>query len=316
LRRVAHDAADAGRFTNSSECSTLQTLILFLGTVIIWGSTWIAIAMQVGPVPVLVSVFYRFASAALVLIIALVVTRRLETPALRHQPFLIAQAFCLFSFNFICFYTAAAYVTSGLISVIFSLATIYNAVNARLFFGDRVTGRVVVAGLMGVAGLVLLFGRDVWVDLDPKALKGIGLAALGTMFFSLGNMISRRNSTAGVSPVTTNAWGMTYGAVILIALIAATRTPVVAPPDGRYLAALFYLAVFGSVIAFTTYLELVARIGSSRAAYATVLFPMVALVLSTVFEGYRWSALGILGLALCVTGNVVIFSPPLKPRID
>jgi drug/metabolite transporter (DMT)-like permease len=272
--------------------------------------------MQVGPVPVLVSVFYRFAVAALVLIILLVVARRLKTPALRHQPFLIAQALCLFSFNFICFYTAATYVTSGLLSVIFSLATIYNAVNARLFFGDRVTGRVVVAALMGAGGLVLLFGRDVWVDLDSKALKGIGFAALGTLFFSLGNMISRRNSAAGVSPVTANAWGMTYGAVILIALIAATRTPVVAPPDGKYLAALLYLAVFGSVIAFTTYLELVARIGSSRAAYATVLFPIVALVLSTVFEGYRWSALGILGLALCLTGNVVVFSPPLKPWID
>jgi drug/metabolite transporter (DMT)-like permease len=145
---------DAGGFTNSSECRTLHTLILFLGTVVIWGSTWIAIAMQVGPVPVLVSVFYRFAVAALVLIIALVVTRRLERPALHHQPFLIAQAFCLFSFNFICFYTAAAYVTSGLISVIFSLATICNAVNARLFFGDRVTGRVVVAALMGAGGVV------------------------------------------------------------------------------------------------------------------------------------------------------------------
>jgi drug/metabolite transporter (DMT)-like permease len=109
---------------------------------------------------------------------------------------------------------------------------------------------------------------------------------------------------------------MTYGAVILIALVAATRTPVVAPPDGRYVAALLYLAVFGSVIAFTIYLELVARIGSSRAAYTTVLFPIVALALSTVFEGYRWSVLGVLGLALCLTGNVVIFSPPLKPRIE
>jgi drug/metabolite transporter (DMT)-like permease len=105
---------------------------------------------------------------------------------------------------------------------------------------------------------------------------------------------------------------MTYGAFILIALIAATRTPVVAPPEGKYLAALLYLAVFGSVIAFTAYLELVARIGPSQAAYATVLFPIVALVLSTVFEGYRWSALGVLGLALCLMGNVVIFSPPLK----
>jgi drug/metabolite transporter (DMT)-like permease len=298
------------------ERPTLQTLILFIATVLIWGSTWIAIAVQVGPVPVLVSVFYRFAVAALSLVAALVVTRRFETPALRHQPFLLAQALCLFSFNFICFYTAAAYVTSGLISVIFSLATIYNALNARLFFGDRITGRTIVAAVMGAGGLVLLFGRDVWVNLDPKALKGIVFAALGTLFFSLGNMVSRRNSAAGVSPVTTNAWGMAYGAVILIALIAITGTPIVAPPDGKYLAALLYLALFGSVIAFTTYLELVARIGSSRAAYATVLFPIVAQVLSTLFEGYRWSALSILGVALCLTGNVVIFSPPLRPRSD
>ena len=209
--------------------------------------------MQVGPVPVLVSVFYRFALASVVLVAALVATRRLEAPALRHQPWLIAQALCLFSFNFICFYTAEATVTSGLVSVIFSLATIYNAVNARLFFGDRITVRTVVAALMGAGGLVLLFGRDVWIDLDPRALKGIGLAALGTLFFSLGNMVSRRNSAAGLSPVTTNAWGMAYGAVILLALIAATGTPIVAPPGGKYLVALVYLAVFGSVIAFTTY---------------------------------------------------------------
>jgi drug/metabolite transporter (DMT)-like permease len=108
---------------------------------------------------------------------------------------------------------------------------------------------------------------------------------------------------------------MTYGAVILVALIAATRTAIVAPPDGKYFAALLYLAVFGSVIAFTIYLELVARIGPSRAAYATVVFPIVALVLSTVFEGYRWSVLGILGLSLCLTANVVIFSPTLRPWI-
>jgi drug/metabolite transporter (DMT)-like permease len=293
----------------------LHTLALFGATVLIWGSTWIAIAMQVGPVPVLISVFYRFAVAGLVLIVALVATRRFQIPALRHQPFLVAQSFCLFSLNFICFYAAETYVASGLVSVIFSLATIYNAINARLFFGDRITGRTVLAALMGVAGLVLLFGRDTLVGLDSKALQGIGFAALGTLFFSLGNMISRRNSAAGLSPVTANAWGMGYGAVILTGLIAITRTPIVAPPDGKYLVALLYLAVFGSVVAFTTYLELVARIGSSRAAYATVLFPIVALVLSTMFEGYRWSAFGIVGLALCLTGNVVMFSPPLKPRV-
>ena len=270
--------------------------------------------MQVGPVPVLVSVFYRFAVAAVVLVAALAATGRLERPALRHQPFLAAQALCLFSCNFLCFYNAEAYVTSGLVSVIFSLATIYNAVNARLFFGDRITGRTILAALLGAGGLVLLFGRSLWIDLDPGTLKGIGLAALGTLFFSLGNMVSRRNSAAGLSPVTSNAWGMTYGAIFLVVLIAVTGTPVVAPPDGRYLAALLYLAVFGSVIAFTTYLELVARIGSSRAAYATVLFPIVALAISTVFEGYRWTTLGILGVTMCLAGNVVIFSSPAKAK--
>ena len=268
--------------------------------------------MQVGPAPVLDSVFYRFALAAAVLVAALLVSGRLTAPSLRHHPFLLAQALCLFSLNLVCFYIAERYVTSGLVSVIFSLASIYNAANARIFFGDRITMRTVVAALMGVGGLLLLFGRAVWVDLDPKTLTGIGYAALGTLLFSLGNMVSRRNSAVGVSLLTANAWGMSYGAIILFALIVVTKTPIVLPSGGAYLGALVYLSVVGSVIAFTTYLELVARVGPSRAAYATVLFPIVALALSTVFEGYRWNALGGLGLAFCLMGNFVIFAPSLK----
>jgi drug/metabolite transporter (DMT)-like permease len=288
---------------------------LFIATVLIWGTTWIAIAMQVGPVPVLVSVFYRFAVAVVILVAILAVMRRLKLPALRDQPFILAQAFCLFSLNFICFYNAAASIPSGLISVIFSLATIYNAVNARLFFGDRITGRTLLAAALGATGLLLLFGQDVVVDFDMGTLKGIGLAALGTLFFSLGNMASRRNSAAGISPLTANAWGMTYGAIVLLLLIAVTQTPILAPPDITYLAALFYLAAIGSVIGFTTYLMLVSRIGSSRAAYATVLFPIVALSLSTIFEGYHWTGTGLIGLALTLVGNLVIFARPLARRL-
>ncbi|ONG56066.1 hypothetical protein BKE38_06975 [Pseudoroseomonas deserti] len=285
----------------------MQNLLLFLATVLIWGSTWIAIAWQVGPVPVLVSVFYRFGAAALILLLALAALRRLPVPGWRDQPFILAQALCLFSLNFLCFYSAAGHLPSGLLSVIFSLATLYNAVNARIFFGDRVTARTLLAALLGVAGLLLLFGQEIFVHLDGATLKGVGLAALGTLFFSLGNMASRRNSAAGIAPLTANAWGMAYGAAVLLGLIAVTATPVVAPPDGRYLAALLYLAVIGSVVGFTTYLMLVARIGSSRAAYTTVLFPVVALSLSTLFEGYRWDAAGLAGLALTLLGNLVIF---------
>ena len=281
---------------------------------LIWGSTWYAVALQIGPVPPLVSIFYRFALAALTLIAALAVLGRLKAPTWRQQPFIVAQALCLFSCNFICFYNAARFIPSGLVAVIFSLASIYNAVNARLFFGDPIRPRTLLAAAMGVAGLLLLFGRAVTVDLDPRALTGMGLAALGTLFFSLGNMASRRNSAAGVSPATANAWGMSYGAALLLALIWLTRTPLVAPERGAYLGALIYLAVIGSVIGFTTYLELVRRLGSSRAAYATVLFPVVALALSTAYEGYVWTLGGALGLALCLLGNAVVFAPGFPRR--
>ncbi|TCM52650.1 drug/metabolite transporter (DMT)-like permease [Rhizobium sp. PP-F2F-G48] len=294
----------------------MANILLFVSTVIIWGTTWIAIAMQVGSVPVLVSVFYRFAAAALIFLVVLGAMGKLKVPAARHQPFILAQALCLFSCNFICFYNAASYVPSGLISVIFSLATIYNAINARLFFGDRITGRTVVAAALGASGLLLLFGPDILVHFDADTWKGVGLSALGTLFFSLGNMVSRRNSAGGIAPVIANAWGMTYGAIVLLLLIALTGTPVVAPPDTRYLIALLYLAAFGSVIGFTTYLMLVSRVGSSRAAYTTVLFPVVALSLSTVYEGYHWTPLAILGLVLTLAGNVVIFARPRSRSTD
>ncbi|KRE04945.1 hypothetical protein ASE63_25395 [Bosea sp. Root381] len=281
--------------------------ILFIATVLIWGSTWIAITWQIGPVPVLVSVFYRFASAAVVLLLALAVLRRLSVPQWRDQPYIVAQALCLFSLNFVCFYNAAAYLPSGLVSIIFSLATVYNAVNARIFFGDRITSRTLLAAALGVTGLALMLGRDLLISFDRGTLIGVALAALGTLFFSLGNMVSRRNSAAGLSPVTSNAWGMTYGAILLALLIAATGVPLVAPPDNRYLAALLYLSIVGSVIGFTTYLLLIARVGSAKAAYTTVLFPVVALSLSTIFEGYRWDALSVIGLFLTLLGNVVIF---------
>ncbi len=284
-----------------------MTAFLFVSTVLIWGTTWIAIAIEVGPVPVLVSVFYRFAVAALILLVALVMTRRLKLPPLRDQPFVLAQALCLFCCNFICFYEAESLIPSGLVSVIFSLSTIFNAIGARVFFGTPITGRMTSAAALGVAGLAILFGRDIAVGLGRDTLAGLALAVAGTVFFSLGNMASRRNSAAGISPVTANAWGMAYGSAVLLALIGLTGTPMLVPHDSRYIVALLYLAAIGSVVGFTAYLSLVARIGSSKAAYATVLFPIVALALSTMFEGYRWHWTGFVGLAVTLAANLVIF---------
>ncbi|MDD7910965.1 EamA family transporter [Pseudovibrio exalbescens] len=283
--------------------------LLFAVTVLIWGSTWIAISLQVGPVPVLVSVFYRFALAGLVFLIGLVLMGRLKLPQRSEQPWILMQALCLFSFNFIMFYMAAEHVPSGVISVVFSFATVFNALNARLFFGDRITGKTVFAGSLGVLGLTLLFAQELTISASTDTLIGIACALAGTLLFSLGNMVSRRNSSTGLTPVQANAWGMPYGAAVLLALIWISGTEIVTPPTITYLGALIYLAVFGSVVGFTTYLMMVARLGSAKAAYATVLFPIIALALSTVFEGYTWSWINGLGLCLALLGNVVMFSP-------
>lgn len=292
-----------------------MNLALFAATVLIWGSTWIAIAVELGPVPVLVSVFYRFALAALILWAVMALSGKLSRTRPRDHLFMGLQGLFLFSLNFLCFYTATGLIPSGLVSVIFSLATIFNAANARIFFGERISARAVLATAVGVAGLVLVFWNDLFLGaLNLAALQGIGLAALGTLFFSLGNMVSRRNSAAGVPPATANAWGMAYGALFLAALIGVSGTAMTPPPDLRYLGALAYLAVFGSVIGFTTYLMLVARIGSGRAAYATVMFPVIALMLSWAFEGYEWHPSAIAGVALTLLGNVILFARrPLSP---
>lgn len=283
----------------------MNSAVLFIVTVLVWGTSWIAIALQIGPVPVAVSVFYRIALAAILLLMALAMTRRLKFPA--QWRFVVLQALCLFSLNFVALYYAAALIPSGLLSVVFSLASIFNALNARVFFGEKITPRVLLAGLLGVSGLILLFWDSLAVSFDPDTLRGVAWALLGTLIFSWGNMASRRNSASGTTPIIANAWGMGIGASVLLALALTTGQHLVVPTDPTYLGALLYLAVFASVVGFTTYLMLVSQIGSARAGYATVIFPVVALVISTYFEGYEWTGTAFLGVALALLGNAVMF---------
>ncbi len=296
----------------------MNNAALFIVTVLIWGTSWIAIAWQIGPVPVTVSVFYRIVLAAILLLSGLAVMGRLTVP--NRWRFVILQSLCLFSLNFVALYNAAALIPSGLVSVIFSLASIFNAVNARLFYGDRITWRVLLAATIGVAGLLLLFWQSLAVSLNFETLRGVGWAALGTLIFSWGNMASRRNSTLGIPPIQANAWGMGIGAAVLLAIIAATGQPFVFTVNTTYLLALLYLAVFASIVGFTTYLLLVARMGSAQAGYATVVFPVVALVVSTFFEGYQWTPTAIAGVMLTLFGNLVMFArrnyakPPPQPE--
>lgn len=281
---------------------------LYITTVLIWGTTWIAIAFQLGEVAVTVSVFYRFALAALFLLTCLAVLGKLRRINPRDHLFCLMQGMCVFCFNFLLFYTATQYITSGLNSVVFSMAVMFNAINGVIFFRLPITSRIYLANGLGLIGMLLLF----WPDLTGESfnldvLFGLGCALLGTYGFSLGNMISLRHQRKGLDLLSTNAYAMSYGALTLLAIVLLTGTPFTLDTSFSYLSALFYLAIFGSVIGFGAYFALIGRIGAGQAAYATLLFPLVALGISTLYEGYVWTLPAVLGLVMILVGNGVMF---------
>ena len=285
--------------------------LLYCLVVVIWGTTWIAIYLQQGPVAAPVSIFWRFAVAMALMMLIMQIRGKLRTLSLRDHLFCLLQGSCVFCFNFWCFYTAAAWINTGLESVIFSMAVLFNAVNSFFFFGQKPPLRFYCAAALGLTGIVTLFWQDLMNSgFSGSLLLGIGLSALGTFGFSLGNMISLRHQKKGLEVMTTNSWAMLYG-TLLIATIALLRGDNFTPQwTFSYIGALLYLAVFGSVIAFGAYFTLVGRIGASNAAYSTLLFPLVALSFSTVYEGYSWQVNAVVGLILILVGNLVMFARP------
>ncbi|AUU06051.1 DMT family transporter [Raoultella planticola] len=285
--------------------------ILYGLVVVIWGTTWIAIFLQQGPVSAPVSIFWRFAVASVTMLAILLATRRLRPLALRDHLFCVVQGCCVFCFNFWCFYTAAAHINTGLESVIFSMAVLFNAINGFIFFRQQPPVRFWLAAALGLVGIITLFWDDLLSNgLNASLLWGIGLSALGTYGFSLGNMLSMRHQRRGLETLTTNSWAMLYGTLVMGAIALVRGDDFTPQWTLSYMGALLYLALFGSVIAFGAYFTLVGRIGAGKAAYSTLLFPLVALTISTFYEGYVWHSNAVIGLALILVGNLVMFARP------
>lgn len=285
-----------------------MNFLLYMTTVLIWGTTWIAIKWQLGVVAAPVSIAWRFGLAALMMFALLRVMRRPLWPPRAAWRYLFAQGLALFCLNFLCFYYAENIVPSGLVAVVFSTAPLLNSLNGRLFMGRPLQATTIGGAMLGLIGIACLFLQQMTGHLgDPTTWLGLVAAFLGTLCFSIGNLLSSRMQSMGLHPFATNGWAMLIGTVVLLIGSVSAGLPLRIETDARYLGALAYLAVAGSVIGFTAYLMLVGRIGPERAAYSTVLFPIVALVASTFFEGYRWSPLTFVGLALVLMGNLVAF---------
>ncbi len=292
--------------TDSGNSATFN-LFLYAASVLIWGSTWIAIEFQLGVVAIEVSLAYRFLIAAGLAFAWCGLRRdtwRFDWPA--HRYFL-ALGLLLFGVNYIAAYSAQIYITSALNAVGFSSMLWMNIVNARLFFGRPIERRTYAGACLGVIGIVVLFWPEVQnVSLADGVLIGLGFSLLGALIASLGNTVSQAAQGKRLPVMQTNAWGMLYGGLLNAGIALAQGRAFNFDPSPEYVISLLFLAVFGSVVAFACYLTLLGKIGLERAGYIAVMIPIVALVLSALFEDLAIDTHVLIGIGLAVLGNIVI----------
>ena len=285
----------------------MNNLLLYAATVLIWGSTWLAIKFQLGSVDPMVSVVYRFALAALLLHAWCRLIGLNMRFSRREHLAMALQGSCLFALNYWLFYRAETQMTSGLTALVFSTIVVMNVVNAALLLRAPIEPRVLAGALLGLGGIALVFRPQLSSFVAGNGgTSGLLLSLGATLLASLGNILSARNQRQGLPVLQSNAWGMSYGAALMLLLALCSGRPFAFELSSAYLCSLLYLSLFGSVVAFGCYLTLIGRIGAPRAAYATLLFPLVALGISTLVEGYRWTPGAVAGILLILTGNLLI----------
>ena len=283
----------------------MSNLNLYAITVAIWGSTWLAITFQLSAVPPSASVVWRFALSALILLIYAVWKRLPLRFSSRDHFWMALQGLLLFGVNYVFTYLSEQYLVSGLVAVIFSLMIFLNIVGMRIFFGRPINPIGFLAAMLGVVGVGLVFWPELSrFSLARSELIGALFAAVAMTLASLGSMVATHNQRMPV--VQVNGFAMMYGAgfVAFYAVLSGDRFAWSFP----YVVSLLYLALFGSVLAFGAYLTLMKRIGADRAGYTAVAIPVVALVLSTLFEDIHWQTPMILGVGLCLAGNVLMLA--------
>jgi drug/metabolite transporter (DMT)-like permease len=285
-----------------------KILLPFLLITLIWSSTWIVIKGQLGTVPPIWSVSYRFLiSAAAMFALARVAGVRIGLDRRGHGLALILGIF-QFVLNYNLVYAAELYVTSGLVAVMFALLIVPNAAFARAFFGARVGARFAIGSGVALAGVALLFVQEVRaaVAAPGAVLVGLGLTLAAVVAASAGNVMQLMEGVKTRSIAAMLGWAMLYGSLVDAALASALYGPPVFEPRLSYWLELLYLSVVASALAFWLYYRIIRAVGPAKAAYSSVLIPIVAMAISTVAEGYHWSAIAIAGGLLAMAGMMLV----------
>ena len=279
-------------------------LLLYSMVVFGWSTSWLPLKWQLGVVAPEVSLLWRFVIAATVMFVISIYLRQSLMFHWRTHLRLALLGLCIFSTNFAFFYHGGKGVASGLLAVVFSSASLVNVLMTAVLGRSRPRIAHLLAAMVGLTGVVCLFWPE--LQLSNTALTSLALCLIGTLFFCTGNMVSAACQKRGIPVFASASWGMLYGACYLALFSFISNHEFIIEPTAKYVLGLVWLALVSSVMTFAAYLSLIGRIGPSRAGYATVIFPVFALLISTVFESYTWSSLAFIGLGLVIFGNVIM----------
>jgi drug/metabolite transporter (DMT)-like permease len=307
---VSRNSADTTRI----DASIVIPFIVFTA---VWGSTWIVIRDQIGTVPPQWSVAYRFTLAA----VAMALVAKWKGQSLKMDRGGLIAALVLgisqFSVNFNSVYMAERFITSGVVATVFALLLIPNSLLAWAFLGQKPNARFLWAGLVAVAGVALLFVNELRSSPLTNREIAIGLAftIAGLVGASSANVYQAGKEARRHPLLALLAWSMAIGAVIDICLAFAVAGPPVFEARLGYWVGIVYLALFGSVLCFALYFPVVRKIGPGKAAYSSVLVPIIAMSLSTVFENYHWSMLAVAGATLSLGGMLLALAGRRRPTL-
>jgi drug/metabolite transporter (DMT)-like permease len=292
----------------------MNNYILFLVTLFCWSPTWYVIKFQLGYVDPLVSVFYRFLIAAIIIFVYLIYKKKNLKFSLNQHAWFLFFGICLYSLNYVFFYLSNTYLISAFPAVVFSTVVIMNILGEGFYFKKKPSLKTLLGAAIGMIGIMIIFNEEIFnFSLANGTHVGLFLALLGTFCASTGNMVHQRNLNNNFPLIPTLAYAMLYGSLVTLSITQIKGTELLFEYSFSYIASLAYLSIVGSIFAFIFYLRLLEKVGAGRAGYVGVVMPVLALLISTMFENLEWQQDLIIGLPILIIGAVLVINQKIKP---
>ena len=292
----------------------MNNFFLFIITLFCWSPTWYVIKFQLGYVDPLVSVFYRFLIAAVFIFIYLIIKKEKLKFSFNYHIWFLLFGVCLYSLNYVFFYLSNTYLISAFPAIMFSTVVIMNILGEGFYFKKKPSFKTLLGATIGMIGIIIIFNDEIFnFNLENGTHVGLFLALLGTFCASTGNMVHQRNLNNNFPLIPTIAYAMLYGSLVTLLITQIKGTELLFEYTFSYIVALAYLSIVGSIFAFIFYLKLLEKVGAGRAGYVGVVMPVLALLISTIFEDLKWQQDLIIGLPVLIIGAVLVINQKIKP---